>query len=65
MEYYPETETEAMVLAYKYGEITSFGVPVHNIQMEENMEGNMEEITIELSVITLLEDKKKNKYGPE
>ncbi|KAG0782662.1 hypothetical protein G6F16_006659 [Rhizopus arrhizus] len=69
MEYYPETETEAMELAYEYGEITTptdFDVPVHDIQMEGNMEENLEEITTELSVVTISEDKKKkNKYGPE
>lgn len=41
MEYYRETETKAKVLAYEYSEITSFGVPVHDVQMEENMEGNV------------------------
>ncbi|KAG1176101.1 hypothetical protein G6F70_000065 [Rhizopus microsporus] len=69
MEYYPETDTEAMELAYEYGEITTltdFDVPIHDIQMEENMEKNLEEITTELSVVTISEDKKKkNKYGPE
>jgi hypothetical protein len=69
MEYYPETEAEAIELAYEYGEITTltdFDVPVHDIQMEENMEENLEEITTELSVVTISEDKKKkNKYGPE
>ncbi|RCH94312.1 hypothetical protein CU097_010970 [Rhizopus azygosporus] len=62
MEYYPETDTEAMELAYEYGEITTltdFDVPIHDIQMEENMEKNLEEITTELSVVTISEDKKK------
>lgn len=39
MEYYPETEAEAMELAYEYGEITTltdFDIPVHYIQMEDN-----------------------------
>lgn len=69
MEYQPETDTEAMELAYEYCEITTltdFDVPVHDIQMEENMEENLEEITTELSVVTISEDKKKkNKYGPK
>lgn len=42
MDYYPETETEAMELAYEYGEIntlTGFGVPVQRIQMEEKNGG--------------------------
>ncbi|CEG83375.1 hypothetical protein RMATCC62417_17304 [Rhizopus microsporus] len=69
MEYYPGTETGAMKLAYEYGEITiltNFDVPVHDIQMKD-MDENLEEITTELSIVTISDDKKKkkNKYGPE
>lgn len=50
----------------KLSHLSDFDVPVHDIQMEENKEGNLEEITNELSVISLSEDKKKkNKYDPE
>lgn len=65
MGFYLESETEDMGLGYEYGEITTltdFNNPVHNIQMDQNLE----EITTNLAVVPLLADKKrKDKYGPE
>lgn len=65
IEFYPESEAEDMDLGYEYGEITTltdFIAPVHNIQMNENFE----EITTNLAVVSLSDDKKrKDKYGPE
>ncbi|KAG1443494.1 hypothetical protein G6F56_010654 [Rhizopus delemar] len=67
-EYYPETETEVMELAYECSEIntlTNFDVPIHDIQMKDTDE-NLKEITTELSIVAISDDKKKkNKYGPE
>lgn len=56
-----------MKLAYGYGEITvltNFDIPVHDNQMKDTDE-NLEEITAELSIVTISDDKKKrrNKYG--
>ncbi|CAO3670984.1 unnamed protein product, partial [Rhizopus stolonifer] len=51
---------EDMDLGYEYGEITTLTdliAPVHNIKMDENLE----EITTNLAVVSLSDDK----YGPE
>lgn len=65
IEFYPESEAEDMYLGYEYGEITTladFIAPVYNIQMDENLE----EITTNLAVVSLSDDKKrKDKYRPE
>lgn len=69
MEYYLESETEAMELTWGFDNITilaDFDTPVHDIQIEENLKENLDKITIELRLVTISEDKKKkNRYGPE
>ncbi|CEG82182.1 hypothetical protein RMATCC62417_16292 [Rhizopus microsporus] len=65
MKSYPESEAEDMDLGYEYDEITTltdFNAPVHNVQMDKKLE----EITTNLVVISLSDDKKrKEKYGSE